>query len=65
MNKYHSLAKKFRKEVDKHWGKKCKDFSFGCIICQSHRTLDDLEELGNFLDDINKRDKNRKHEHKS
>lgn len=63
MNKYHSLAKKFRKEIIKHWGKKCGDFDFGCTVCQSHRILDDLEELGNFLDDINKTDKNKKHEH--
>ena len=64
MNQYHNLAKNFRKEIVRHWGKKCKDFNFGCIVCQSHRILDDLEELGNFLDDINRSDKNKKHEHK-
>jgi len=64
MNKYHNLAKKFRKEVIKHWGKKCEDFDFGCIVCQSHRILDDLEELGNLFDSLDKIDNtNKKHEH--
>ena len=65
MNKYHDLAKKFRKVIIKDWGKKCEDFSFGCIVCQAHRIIDDLEELGDFLDDIDKLDsKNKKiHNH--
>ena len=54
MNKYKNLAKKFRKQVEKDFNKKCKDFSFGCVSCQAHRIIDELEELGNFTDDINK-----------
>ncbi|MEK7124719.1 MAG: hypothetical protein AAB877_03530 [Patescibacteria group bacterium] len=63
MNKYKKLAKSFRKEVNKQWGKKCEDFDFGCIVCQSHRILDDLEELGNFLDSINKIHEKSQHSH--
>ena len=65
MNKYNVLAKKFRKQINKDWGRKCEDFNFGCIVCQAHRIVDDLEELGNFLDDINRVDnKYKKHNHR-
>jgi len=56
MNKYRNLAKKFKKAVIKDFGKKCKDFNFGCVACQAHRIVDDLEELGDFLDDTDKLD---------
>ena len=62
MNKYHDLANNFRKEIVKDWGKTCKEFSLGCIVCQAHRILYDLEELGIFLADANNFD--RKHNHK-
>jgi len=60
MNKYHDLAKKFRKTIIKDWGKKCKDFDFGCVVCQSHRIIDDLENLGDFIDSIDKFDSKKK-----
>lgn len=63
MNKYHNLAKKFRKEVTKDWGKKCEDFDYGCIVCQSHRVVDGLENMGDLFNSLNK-DKQKKHEHK-
>jgi len=65
MDKYLNLSKKFRKQIEKDWGKKCKDFNFGCIVCQAHRIVDDLEELGDYLDDIKMvGDKYKKHKHK-
>jgi hypothetical protein len=65
MNNYNVLARKFRKQIEKDWGEKCKEFNFGCIVCQAHRIVDDLEELGNFLDDMDKIDNKRsKHNHK-
>ena len=65
MNKYKNLAEKFRKQINKDWGRKCEDFNFGCIICQAHRIVDDLEELGNFLDDIKRvDDKCKRHNHR-
>ncbi|HLD38103.1 MAG: hypothetical protein A3G45_00140 [Candidatus Staskawiczbacteria bacterium RIFCSPLOWO2_12_FULL_37_15] len=54
MNKYKNLAKEFKKEVIKHFGKKCKDFNFGCMVCQSHRIVDDLKNLNDCLDNFNK-----------
>ena len=63
MNKYKDIAKKLRKQVEKDFGKKCKDFDFGCIVCQSHRVFDNLEELGSLIDVLNKKQP-KIHDHK-
>ncbi len=60
MNKYKDLAKEFRKEFIEHFGKKCKDFDFGCMVCQSHRIIDDLENLSDCMDDFNKHNRKNK-----
>ena len=34
-----------RKEILSSWGKKCKDFCFGCPVCWAHQTLENLESM--------------------
>ena len=41
MNKKDIL--KLRKIVEKDWGKECKDFSIGCVVCQMHLALKIIE----------------------
>ena len=64
MNKYQKLVKIFRKQAEKDWGKKCKDFDFGCIVCRAHRLIDDLENLGGYLDSEDNSFKKHKHDRK-
>jgi len=64
MNKYRNLAIKFRKAVIKDFGKKCKDFNFGCVVCQAHRIVDDLEELADFIDNTDELDGKNNHIHR-
>ena len=44
-----SLTKKqiisLRKKVEKDFGKKCKDLSLGCLVCQAGLAMDILEDL--------------------
>ena len=34
-----------RKEILSSWGKKCKEFCFGCSVCWAHQTLETLESM--------------------
>ena len=55
------LANVFRKNIEKEFGKKCKDFDFGCVVCNAHKVVNGLEEIAKLLEVI---DDNKKHEHK-
>jgi len=61
-NNYVKLAQQFRKQVIKDFGQKCKEFSLGCISCQIHRVIDNLEEIGQFIEDLDKNEKKEKHQ---
>ena len=39
------LIEQVRKIVEKDWGKKCKDFCFGCATCWAHQTLENIENM--------------------
>ena len=39
------LLKQIRKKIEHDWGKKCKDFCFGCSVCWAHQTLENLESM--------------------
>lgn len=41
------LIKQIRKKIEKNFGKKCKDYCFGCSVCAAHRVLEDLESMYN------------------
>lgn len=36
---------KFKSFIFKGFGKKCKDYSIGCVVCQVHRIYEDLKDL--------------------
>lgn len=40
-----SLLSLLRKEILSSWGKKCKEFYFGCSICWAHQTLENFESM--------------------
>jgi len=48
------IAKTFRKEIIKNFGEKCKDYDFGCVVCNAHRVVDNLEELAGLLEALDK-----------
>ena len=54
------LVKQIRKKVEYDWGKKCKDFGFGCCVCWAHRVLEDLEEMAENSSVIEKMYKTKK-----
>ena len=37
--------KEFKKYITKNWGKRCKEYVFGCYVCMAWRCYDDLESL--------------------
>lgn len=41
-------ARILREVVNKDFGKKCKDFSLGCICCQAHQIVDQVEYIFKF-----------------
>jgi len=45
--------KSLRVAVESGYGKKCKEYVFGCFVCLAHRNLEDMEELIDNLDEEN------------
>ena len=39
------LLKQLRAQLIKDWGKKCKDYCFGCAVFAVHRNLEELESV--------------------
>ena len=56
------LARLFRKETQKNFGKKCRDYNMGCIVCNCHRVVDGLENLAELIGTLD--DNIKLHEHK-
>ena len=43
--KNKTFLKQIRKKIEHDWGKKCKEFCFGCSVCWAHQTLETLESM--------------------
>ena len=50
----HLKLNQLRKNIEKNYGKKCKDFELFCLVCIVHRTLEDMERIIEELEIIKK-----------
>lgn len=39
------LVKEMKKHARKYWGKKCKDYQYGCSVCDIYLALNILETI--------------------
>ena len=46
--------KLIRNDIEKNYGKKCKDFKLFCSVCIAHRTLEDMERVIEELENMKK-----------
>ena len=46
--------KQLRKNIEKKYGKKCKDFSLFCSTCIAYKVLEDMERLSKHSKEFKK-----------
>ena len=61
MNIYKKTYQQFKKAVQKDWGEKCDEYSFGCILCNAWKVVDGVEELAEWIEDLEKNKKMHTH----
>ena len=48
------ILNQLRKNIEKNYGKKCKDFELFCSVCIAYRVLEDMEQVMENLEMIKK-----------
>lgn len=46
--------KQLEKFIEKYFGKRCKEYCFGCCVCSAWRVFDDIKDIIEDLDDLDK-----------
>lgn len=50
----HKLVKDFKANITKGFGRKCKEYSWGCGVCEAHRTYEGFLSLMETMSIISK-----------
>ncbi len=56
-NQYKEPLKALKALIKKDYGKQCKAFSIGCVVCQVWLAIDILEDISAGIDAENKHEK--------
>ena len=58
---YTKLGKKLRRDINEKFGKQCREFDMGCVICNAHRVVDGVDSLADLLEALRKNKKMHTH----